>query len=81
MPKRRGRDGAVYAKPPRFLGSCGPPSLTPSHVLALGLSFGGGAFMPARRRAGRLVDRVVGDVPPGWLSRPLGGVGRPVGFV
>ena len=50
----------------------------------------GGVFMPAGRRgAGRLVNRVVGDVPPGWrvgrLPRLLGGcprgVGRPVGLV
>jgi len=48
-----------------------------------------GAFMPARRREGRHVDRGLWDVPPGgWvgrLPRPLGGcprgVGRPVGFV
>jgi hypothetical protein len=48
-----------------------------------------GTFMPARRRADRLVDRGLWDVPPGgWvgrLSRPLGGgsrgVGRPVGLV
>jgi hypothetical protein len=46
MPKRWGRYGAVYAKPPRFLGSCGPPSLAPSHVLALGMSFGGGRSCP-----------------------------------
>jgi hypothetical protein len=79
MPKRRGRGGlCMRIRLDRTLGRALRASVShPVPRLGSGLELRRRAFMPARRRAGRLVDRYAGDVPPGGLPRPLGGVGRP----